>query len=65
MVQHSCQLVWSARLTSNAIRRDFYDLKSEDYRYEQFRKLVPEWFFEIVHIIVIGKLDHTCSATQS
>lgn len=48
------QLVWSARLTSNAIRRDFYDLTSEDYRYLQFRKLVPKWFFEIIHIIVIG-----------
>ena len=46
--------MWSHRLIRHAIRRDFYDLTSEDYRYAQFRKTVPNWLFQLVHPIVIG-----------
>lgn len=31
------QLVWSARLTFNAIRRGFFDFRSEDYRWPIYR----------------------------
>ena len=49
------QYIWSARLLSHAIRREFYDLTSEDYRYAQFRKLVPGWLFQLVHLFVVGQ----------
>lgn len=48
------QIIWSTRLLSHAIRRDFYDLTSEDYRYTQFRKIVPRWLFSFVHLFVIA-----------
>ncbi|KAK1922048.1 hypothetical protein DB88DRAFT_496946 [Papiliotrema laurentii] len=48
------QYVWSARLTRHAIKRGFYDLTGEDYRYTEFRKLVPSWFFQLIHIFVIA-----------
>ena len=48
------QLVWSARLTRHAIRRGFYDLKGQDYRYTQFKKVVPAWFFQTIHLFAVG-----------
>ncbi|ORX40710.1 hypothetical protein BD324DRAFT_611831 [Kockovaella imperatae] len=48
------QLIWSTRLFGHALKRDFYDLTSEDYRYTQFKKLVPNWLFQLVHIFVIA-----------
>ncbi|RSH91714.1 hypothetical protein EHS25_009083 [Saitozyma podzolica] len=48
------QLLWSARLTRHAIRRGFYDLRGEDYRYTTFRRIVPSWLFHLVHPFVIA-----------
>ncbi|WRT70400.1 uncharacterized protein IL334_007398 [Kwoniella shivajii] len=48
------QILWSLRLLSHALKRDFYDLKSEDYRYTVFRKLVPKPVFSLIHIFVIA-----------
>jgi hypothetical protein len=35
------QLLWCNRLTRHAVRRGFYDIKGEDYRYTIFRRIVP------------------------
>ncbi|OWZ65605.1 hypothetical protein AYX15_02951 [Cryptococcus neoformans] len=48
------QLIWSFRLFSHAVKRGFYNPKSEDYRYTVFRKLVPRWAFALVHAFVIA-----------
>ncbi|WWC94661.1 hypothetical protein V866_001509 [Kwoniella sp. B9012] len=48
------QLLWSMRLLSHTLKRDFYNLKSEDYRYTVFRSLVPRPIFSLVHIFVIA-----------
>jgi steroid 5-alpha reductase family enzyme len=48
------QLTWSARLVRHAIRRGFYDLRGEDYRYTTLRKIVPTWFFQLLHPFVIA-----------
>ncbi|WVW85948.1 hypothetical protein I302_107986 [Kwoniella bestiolae CBS 10118] len=48
------QLLWSLRLLSHALKRDFYNLKSEDYRYTVFRSLVPRFVFSLVHVFVIA-----------
>ncbi|OCF74170.1 hypothetical protein I204_04540 [Kwoniella mangroviensis CBS 8886] len=48
------QTLWSMRLLSHALKRDFYNLKSEDYRYTVFRSLVPRPIFSVVHIFVIA-----------
>ncbi|WWC71824.1 uncharacterized protein I206_105783 [Kwoniella pini CBS 10737] len=48
------QILWSIRLLSHALKRDFYNLKSEDYRYTAFRALVPRPIFSLVHIFVIA-----------
>ena len=48
------QIIWSIRLTSNAIRRGFYDLSGEDYRYTVVRKIVPRWMWSLIHLLVIA-----------
>lgn len=48
------QITWMIRLVSHATKRGFYDLTGEDYRYTQFRKLVPRPVFALVHIFVIA-----------
>ncbi|WVQ77995.1 hypothetical protein IAT38_000076 [Cryptococcus sp. DSM 104549] len=53
-VMFGLQLIWSARLTSHAIKRGFYNPTSEDYRYTVFRKLVPRFVFALIHIFVIA-----------
>ena len=54
IVMLGLQLVWSARLLSHAIKRGFYELKGEDYRYTQVRKIVPRWAFALLHLFVIA-----------
>ncbi|WVF73137.1 hypothetical protein IAT40_007956 [Kwoniella sp. CBS 6097] len=48
------QLLWSTRLLSHALKRDFYNLRSEDYRYTAFRSLVPRPVFALVHLFVVA-----------
>lgn len=48
------QVTWSLRLVSHATKRGFYDLTGEDYRYTQFRKLVPRPVFALVHLFVVA-----------
>ncbi|WVR00314.1 hypothetical protein IAU59_007457 [Kwoniella sp. CBS 9459] len=48
------QLLWSTRLLSHALKRDFYNLRSEDYRYTAFRSLVPRPVFALVHLLVVA-----------
>ncbi|OCF39083.1 hypothetical protein I317_07107 [Kwoniella heveanensis CBS 569] len=48
------QLLWSTRLLSHALKRDFYNLRSEDYRYTAFRSLVPRPLFALVHLFVVA-----------
>ncbi|WVR07815.1 hypothetical protein IAU60_004858 [Kwoniella sp. DSM 27419] len=48
------QLLWSTRLLSHALKRDFYNLRSEDYRYTVVRQLVPRPVFALIHIFVVA-----------
>ncbi|WWC91532.1 uncharacterized protein L201_006478 [Kwoniella dendrophila CBS 6074] len=48
------QILWSIRLLSHALKRDFYNLKSEDYRYTVVRSLVPKPIFALIHIFVVA-----------
>lgn len=48
------QVIWSGRLVSHATKRGFYDLTGEDYRYTQFRKIVPRPVFALVHLFVVA-----------
>ncbi|KAK4689337.1 hypothetical protein P7C73_g756, partial [Tremellales sp. Uapishka_1] len=48
------QVIWSARLTYHTLRRGLYDLTSEDYRYTAMRKIVPGWFFQLVHFFAVA-----------
>nr|XP_018260680.1 uncharacterized protein I303_06395 [Kwoniella dejecticola CBS 10117]OBR82838.1 hypothetical protein I303_06395 [Kwoniella dejecticola CBS 10117] len=54
LLMFGLQILWSIRLLSHALKRDFYNLKSEDYRYTAFRRIVPKPIFALVHIFVIA-----------
>lgn len=53
-VMFAVQLIWCARLTSNAVRRGFYDLTGEDYRYTVVRQIVPRWMWSFIHLVVVA-----------
>ncbi|ORY26671.1 hypothetical protein BCR39DRAFT_540401 [Naematelia encephala] len=54
IVMIALQMIWSTRLLSHALRRGFYDFSGEDYRYTQFRKIVPRWLFALVHLFAVA-----------
>jgi steroid 5-alpha reductase family enzyme len=65
------QILWCVRLTYHTARRGLYSLyaasfsqapvtdsplsNEEDYRYTQWRKMVPAWFFQIFSFFFICK----------
>nr|ODN99679.1 hypothetical protein L204_02112 [Cryptococcus depauperatus CBS 7855] len=54
LLMFGLQIAWCIRLVSHAAKRNFYDIKSEDYRYAVVRKLIPKWAFGLIHVSVIA-----------
>lgn len=54
VLMYALQLIWTTRLTSHAVKRGFYDLKGEDYRYTVVRKIVPRWMWSLIHLFVVA-----------
>ncbi|KAG0146686.1 hypothetical protein CROQUDRAFT_657037 [Cronartium quercuum f. sp. fusiforme G11] len=53
-----CQIAWSLRLTTNSIRRGFFDFSKEDYRWEVLRKRIPGWQMKLINLTFIAFIQN-------
>lgn len=52
------QLLWSARLTTNTIRRGFFNPKEEDYRWAVVRGQIPTWAFKLLNLVFVAAIQN-------
>ncbi|GHJ89330.1 hypothetical protein NliqN6_5732 [Naganishia liquefaciens] len=48
------RVLWCVRLTYHTARRGLYSFNEEDYRYTQWRKMVPAWFFQLFSFFFVS-----------
>ncbi|KAI9633898.1 uncharacterized protein MKK02DRAFT_17363 [Dioszegia hungarica] len=54
VLMFTMQMVWCIRLSSHALRRGFFELHEEDYRYTVVRRLAPWPVWAAIHLFAVA-----------